>query len=97
MDKSQYKYIPTQTELDRIKNIKDEEIDFSDAPETDDSFWASAQIISGKSTGKKMVSMPYDQHLLKWFQKEAKNKGIEYQSLIHSVLESYRNYSQQKS
>lgn len=46
MDKSQYKYIPTQVELDKIKNLKDEEIDFSDAPETDDSFWAFAQIKS---------------------------------------------------
>lgn len=40
--------------------------------------------------------MQYDQDLLKWFQKEAKNKGIEYQSLIHSLLESCRNYTQQQ-
>lgn len=96
MDKSQYKYIPTQTELERIKNIKDEEIDFSDAPETDYSFWASAQIVSSKLTDKKIVFMQYDQDLLQWFQTEAKKKGIAYQSLIHSVLESYRNYSEQK-
>lgn len=39
-------YNPTQEELEAIKSIQDEEIDFSDAPETYAEFWASAAKVS---------------------------------------------------
>ena len=44
--KSSDKYSPTEEELERIRAISDEEIDFSDAPETDAEFWATAKKIS---------------------------------------------------
>jgi hypothetical protein len=40
------KYSPTEEELERIRSISDEEIDFSDAPEMDTEFWATAKKIS---------------------------------------------------
>ncbi|MGI0479280.1 hypothetical protein ACN4EE_00665 [Geminocystis sp. CENA526] len=49
MDNVTKNYIPTQEELTRIKNIKDEDIDLSDAPETDMEFWQNAQKISKKN------------------------------------------------
>ncbi len=61
MNNSSEKYIPTQKELDRIKSIKEEDIDLSDAPETDAKFWESAKFVQTKARKKKMVSMRYDQ------------------------------------
>lgn len=49
MDNMIKSYIPTQEELTRIKNIKDEDIDLSDAPETDAEFWQNAEKISNKN------------------------------------------------
>ena len=44
------KYSPTEEELQRIRAIGDEEIDFSDAPETDAEFWSTAKkIFTNKS------------------------------------------------
>jgi hypothetical protein len=40
------KYSPTEEELERIRAISDQEIDFSDAPETDAEFWSTAKKIS---------------------------------------------------
>ncbi len=94
MDKSLNKYVPTPAELERIRNIRDEDIDFSDAPETDSSFWASAKMVSPKVSNNKMISMRYDLDLLEWLKNEAQNKGVTYQSLIHSILESYRKHTQ---
>ena len=74
MNKSSKKYIPTQAELDRIKNIKDEDIDLSDAPETDAMFWKSAKMVTPKVKNKKMVSMRYDPDLLEWLKMEAQKK-----------------------
>ena len=38
--KSSDKYSPTEEELERIRAISDQEIDFSDTPETDADFWS---------------------------------------------------------
>jgi len=86
-------YVPTQVELDRIRNIKDEDIDLSDAPETDAKFWESAKIVQAKARNKTIVSMRYDQDLLEWLKNEANKKGIGYQILIHSLIESYRDHN----
>jgi len=86
------KYTPTQTELNKIINIQDEDIDLSDAPETDAKFWESAKFVQNKVKKKKMVSMRYDQDLLEWLKSEAEKRGVGYQVLIHSILESYRHH-----
>jgi hypothetical protein len=39
------KYSPTEEELERIRAISDQEIDFSDTPETDTEFWSDAKKI----------------------------------------------------
>ncbi len=43
--KSSDKYSPTEEELERIRAISDQEIDFSDTPETDAEFWSDAKKI----------------------------------------------------
>lgn len=36
--------------------------------------------------------MRYEQDLLEWLKSEADKRGVGYQVLIHSILESYRHH-----
>ncbi|MBF2058369.1 MAG: hypothetical protein IGQ45_14425 [Cyanobacterium sp. T60_A2020_053] len=57
---NKYQYIITETELARIKSIKDEDIDLSDNPETDENFWQSATLIRQSKSFKKNVLLDPD-------------------------------------
>ena len=51
--------LPSKTNWKRVKNIKDSEIDFSDSPELDDSFWRHAKrtVQPEKKPLKKTISI----------------------------------------
>jgi len=53
-------YIPSQEELIKIKKIKDEDIDLSDAPETDVEFWQNAQKKFSKKNNQNLVILDAD-------------------------------------
>jgi uncharacterized protein (DUF4415 family) len=67
----------------KLDNIKDEEIDYTDIPELDDTFWDSAVIVSPER--KKPVTLRLDADVLSWFQSGGKG----YQTRINAVLRSY--------
>ena len=69
--------------LKQIKNIKDEDIDYSDIPELDEDFWANTTPVYPK--GKKAISIRLDQDIIDFF----KHQGRGYQSKINNVLRSY--------
>jgi uncharacterized protein (DUF4415 family) len=69
--------------LAEIKKIKDEKIDYSDIPETDEKFWAKAEMKMPET--KKGVYLRVDPEVLTWFQKAGKG----YQTRINAVLRSY--------
>jgi len=69
--------------LDAIKKIRDEDIDFSDIPETDAAFWAEAEVVMPQP--KKAISLRIDPDVFDWFQKAGKG----YQTHINAVLRSY--------
>jgi uncharacterized protein (DUF4415 family) len=69
--------------LAEIKKIKDEKIDYSDIPETDEKFWAKAELKMPET--KKGVYLRVDPEVLNWFQKAGKG----YQTRINAVLRSY--------
>lgn len=54
-------YQPSDEKLAKIRAIPDDEIDFSDAPETDLEFWSKATKVSPKDKTKVLVSL--DQEL----------------------------------
>jgi uncharacterized protein (DUF4415 family) len=62
--------------------MRDEEIDTSDIPPLNDSFFAKAKLHMPKRVS---VTMQVDADLLEWF----KAQGEEYESLINSALRSY--------
>ncbi|MGH8549923.1 MAG: BrnA antitoxin family protein [Methylococcales bacterium] len=68
-----------------IEAIQDEEIDYSDIPELDDTFFEKAAIQWPPSRPKKHFTMRLDHDVFEWFQKH----GRGYQSRINAVLRSY--------
>ncbi len=67
-----------------IEAIKDENIDYSDIPETDADFWANAELREPDRT--QHVTLRVKQSVLDHFKAGGK-KG--YQTRINAVLESY--------
>ncbi|MDR0827131.1 MAG: BrnA antitoxin family protein [Desulfovibrio sp.] len=72
-----------EEQLEALKNIKDEDIDFSDIPELLD--WSSS--VRGKFYRpiKKPVSLRIDADILEWFKKHSP----QYQTAINTVLRQY--------
>ena len=67
----------------RIAAIKDEDIDFSDIPELDETFWQRAELFEPDRTVQ--ITMRVKRSVLTYFR--AAGKG--YQTRINRVLESY--------
>jgi uncharacterized protein (DUF4415 family) len=74
---------PSQTDWERIDKLADEEIDTSDIPPLDESFFAKASLRMPQS--QVSVAMRVDADLLDWF----KAQGEEFESLINAALRSY--------
>ena len=72
----------TAEELQRLQNIRDKDIDYSDIPPTDPKDWENA--IRGKfyRPVKKSVSLRIDADVLNWF----KLQGKGYQTRINQTL-----------
>ena len=68
---------------EQIAATKDEDIDFSDIPELDDTFWREARLVEPDRT--EQVTMRIKRSVLAHF--KASGKG--YQTRINQVLESY--------
>jgi uncharacterized protein (DUF4415 family) len=73
---------PSETDWKRVEEMRDEEIDTSDIPPLDDSFFAKAKLRMPKRVS---VTMLVDADLLDWF----KAQGEEYESLINNALRNY--------
>ena len=73
---------PSETDWKRVDEMRDEEVDTSDIPPLDDSFFAKAKLRMPKQVS---VTMLVDTDLVDWF----KAQGEEYERLINSALRSY--------
>ena len=69
--------------LKQIESISENEIDYSDIPETDDAFWAKAELRLPQT--KKGVYLRLDPDLIDWL----KRQGPGYQTRINAILRSY--------
>lgn len=69
--------------INRIKNIQDKDIDYSDIPELDDDFWEHAEVKEPEP--KKSVTLRLDTDVLNWL----KSQGKGYQTKINAILRSY--------
>ena len=73
----------TKSDLKRIDQMTDEDIDYSDIPEVDAAFFASARIVV--PPGKKQVTIRLDSDVLAWL----KEQGRGYQTRINAILRAY--------
>jgi uncharacterized protein (DUF4415 family) len=69
--------------LKHIESISEKEIDYSDIPETDEAFWAKAELRLPQA--KKGVYLRLDPDLIDWL----KRQGPGYQTRINAILRSY--------
>jgi len=73
----------SETNWERIDQMKDEEIDTSDIPLLDDAFFANANLRLPE--GKVPVVLTVDAEIFQWF----KSQGADYQQLINAALRIY--------
>ena len=73
----------TRSQLERIDRMTDEDIDYSDIPRLDESFWKAATLIMPEP--KDRVTIRLDHDVVEWLQKGGKG----YQTRINAILRSY--------
>lgn len=71
------------SDLKKLDAIKDEDIDYSDIPPLDESFFEKNTIELPKS--KESITLRLDHEVLEWF----KQQGKGYQTRINAVLRTY--------
>jgi uncharacterized protein (DUF4415 family) len=69
--------------LSEIAAIKESDIDYSDIPELDDTFWANAELKRPQSKDKITVRIDHD--IVEWL----KSQGTGYQSKMNSILRQF--------
>ena len=73
----------SKTDWERLSTMDDNEINLSDSPELDESFFANAPIRMPEP--KKSVSLRIDPDVLEWY----KHEGPGYQTRMNAVLRMY--------
>ncbi len=81
------KNISTQTDWKRLESLSDEEIDTSDIPELDESFFTHAQLCQ---VSQQTVKLQLDSDIIDWF----KEHGLSYQTQINKLLRGYMQQAQ---
>lgn len=77
--------------LKEIEAIRDEDIDYSDIPETDAAFWANAEFRMPQD--KEGVYIQLDRDILTWL----RGQGPHYQARINTILRAYMEAHQSPS
>jgi uncharacterized protein (DUF4415 family) len=72
-----------KTDWERIRKLKDREIDYTDSPELDDAFFKRAVV--PMPVLKKSITIRVEPEVLEWF----RSKGPRYQTRINAVLKAY--------
>ncbi len=70
-------------ESKRIANISEDQLDFTDIPETDEEFWKNAEIKLPET--KQRITIRLDSEIIEYFKDHYDN----YQTYINSVLKAY--------
>ena len=77
----------SETDLNRLHEMKDEDIDFSDIPEVTPEMFARGIVRRGLKPvkRKKQLTLRVDSDVVEWYQKQ----GPGYQTRINSLLRAY--------
>lgn len=85
----------SQTDWQRLKTMKDEDIDLSDSPEATPEMFARAVVRRGLKPvpRKSQLTLRVDGDVLEWFRQQ----GRGYQTQINSLLRAYMEAHRQES
>jgi len=72
-----------QTDFDRLRAMREAEIDFTEIPKLDRSFWKSAKLTMPQPKDRLTIRLDHD--LVEWLKKD----GSGYQTRINAILRSY--------
>ncbi|HUF10555.1 MAG TPA: BrnA antitoxin family protein [Rhodothermales bacterium] len=75
-----------------LVKMRDEDIDYSDIPELDDSFWETVDVVMPATPEKKQISIKIDREVLDYFRKD----GPGYQTRMNAVLRSFVRAKREK-
>lgn len=78
------------SDLKRLDKMKDENIDYSDSPPLDESFFKKEMVTLPQN--KDSVTLRIDHEVLEYF----KHQGRGYQTLINAVLKTYVHAKQKR-
>ncbi|MGD9561027.1 MAG: BrnA antitoxin family protein [Pyrinomonadaceae bacterium] len=75
------------TDIERLRKMKDENIDFSDIPRTTPEFWAKAVVRKGLKPvpAKQQITLRIDKDVIAFF----REGGRGYQTKINQLLRAY--------
>ena len=71
------------TDFKRLREMRDEDIDFSDKPQLDESFWKTAQLVMPQPKDRLTIRLDHD------VVEGLKKNGAGYQTRINAILRSY--------
>jgi len=71
------------TDLRRLREMRDADIDFSDIPKLGKSFWKSARLVMPEPKDRLTIRVDHD--VVEWLKKN----GPGYQTRINAILRSY--------
>jgi uncharacterized protein (DUF4415 family) len=77
--------ITGKTDLNRLRRMRDADIDDSDIPRLDKSFWKTAKLTMPEP--KDRLTIRVDRDIVQWLKKA----GRGYQTRINAILRSYMN------
>ena len=83
--KSTKKNSRSKTNMTKLKNKDDKDINYEDNPATTKAFWKDAEVFMPQE--KVHISLRLDEDIIKYFKEE----GSGYQSRINAVLKAYIN------
>jgi uncharacterized protein (DUF4415 family) len=72
-----------RTDWSRFNAMQDKDIDCSDIPELDETFWKNAVLVQPEN--KERLTVRFDADMVEWF----KNQGRGYQTRMNMVLRSF--------
>ncbi len=82
------------TDIERLRNMKDEDIDFSDIPKTTPEMWAKGVLRKNlkPALSKSQLTLRIDQDVIEFF----KAQGRGYQTKINQLLRAYMEAHENK-
>jgi len=78
----------SKTDISRLNQVSDDEIDYTDIPETDEDFWNDAEVISYSQ--KKEIHIHIDADIAAWLSKLENQKDQIVNQLLRSYYQTYK-------